>query len=107
MALARIKKGDSVKIMAGKNRGKIATVNAVLKTKNALLLSGIGERKRHHAANQVAAAGKRDVQLPVAISNVALVADSKTGKVSRLGSFVKPDGSKVRVAKALKNKEIK
>ncbi len=107
MALSRIKKGDNVKVMAGKFKGKVAVVQTVLASKNAALLSGIGERKRHAAANRVAPAGKRDIQLPVAISNIALIADSKTSKTSRVGILKKPSGEKVRVAKSLKNKEIK
>ena len=107
MAISRIKKGDSVKVMAGKNKGKIAIVQAVLGTKNAVLLTGIGERKRHTAVSSVAAAGKRDIQLPIAISNVALVVDTKTNKTSRVGILIKPSGDKSRAAKSLKNKEIK
>lgn len=105
MALSRIKKDDTVKIIAGKNKGKVATVQKILKDK--VLLSGIGERKRHSAANRIAPAGKRDIQVPIHISNVALVADAKTNKTSRIGVLRKPSGEKVRVAKALKNKEIK
>jgi large subunit ribosomal protein L24 len=105
MALSRIKKGDSVKIIAGKDKGKIATVQRLLGTK--VFLDGIGERKRHSAANRIAPAGKRDVQIPIAVSNVALVVDGKTNKTSRVGILVKPSGEKVRTAKSLKNREIK
>lgn len=105
MALSRIRKGDSVKIIAGKDKGKVATVQRLLEGK--VFLSGIGERKRHSAANRIAPAGKRDVQIPIAISNVALVVDSKTNKTSRIGILLKPNGEKVRLAKSLKNKEIK
>lgn len=105
MALARIKKGDQVKITTGKNKGKIAAVQAFVGT-DKVLLSGIGERKRHHAANRVAPAGKRDVQLPVHVSNVALVVDEKAATTSRVG-VVKKDSGKVRVARQAKNKEIK
>lgn len=105
MALQRLKKNDTVKVMTGTNKGKTATVQAI--KGNKVYLGGIGERKRHHAANSIAPAGKRDIQIPVHISNVALVADDKTGKASRVGTLVKPSGEKVRTAKALKNKEIK
>ncbi len=105
MALPKIRKNDSVKIMAGKNKDKIAVVQSIAKDK--VYLVGIGERKRHAAANQIAPAGKRDVQLPIHISNVALVVEPKSGKTSRVGVMVKPGGDKVRLAKALKNKEIK
>ena len=105
MALSRLKKGDSVKVIAGKDKGKIATVQSLRKDK--VLLSGIGERKRHSAANRIAPAGKRDIQIPISSSNVALVVDAKSHKTSRVGVLVKPGGEKVRAAKSLKNKEIK
>ena len=105
MALSRLKKGDMVKVIAGKEKGKTATVQSILNNK--VLLSGIGERKRHSAANRIAPAGKRDIQIPLNISNVVLVVDTKTNKTSRVGVMVKPSGEKVRTAKSLKNKEIK
>lgn len=105
MALSRLKKGDTVKVMAGKDKGKTATVQSLLKDK--VLLSGIGERKRHSAANRIAPAGKRDIQVPISASNVALVVDAKSNKTSRVGALIKPSGEKVRAAKSLKNKEIK
>ncbi len=105
MALRRLKKDDSVMIMAGKDKGKIATVQSIKGDK--ATLSKIGERKRHHAANSVAPAGKRDIQVPVHVSNLKLVVDAKANITSRVGTLVKPSGEKVRIAKALKNKEIK
>lgn len=105
MGLNRIKKDDQVKIMIGKDKGKVATIQSIKGDK--VYLSGIGTRKRHTAANRVAPAGKRDIQLPVHISNIALVVDTKTNATSRVGTFVKPGGDKARMAKALKNKEIK
>ena len=106
MALSRIKKGDQVKVIAGKYKNQTATVQGFAKD-DGVLLSGIGERKRHAAANRVAPAGKRDIQLPIHISNVALIVDEKTGSTSRVGVVVKADGTKVRVARQAKNKEIK
>lgn len=106
MALARIKKGDMVKIMTGKHKGVTALVTSLL-SNNKVVLKGINERKRHHAANQIAPAGKRDIQIPIDISNVALVVDEKTGKTSRVGIKVDPKGKKVRTAVQLNNKEIK
>ncbi len=105
MAMSRIRKGDTVKIISGGNKGKVAVVQSVLTGK--VLLSGIGERKRHSASNRIAPAGKRDIQVPVQISNVALVVDEKSSKTSRIGVLIKPSGEKVRTAKALKGKEIK
>jgi ribosomal protein L24 len=50
--------------------------------------------------------GKKDIHVPVDISKVALVVDEKSAKTSRVGMKVTAEG-KIRVAKALKNKEIK
>lgn len=105
MAISRIKQGDNVKVISGSNKGKVATVQSIKGDK--VLLSGIGTRKRHQAANRVAPAGKRDIQLPVHISNVALVIDTKTNKTSRVGYQIKPSGEKVRIARQAKGKEIK
>jgi len=105
MALRRLKKDDSVMIMTGKDKGKIATVQSIKGDK--VTLSKIGERKRHHAASSVAPAGKRDIQVPVHISNLKLVVDEKANTTSRIGVLIKPNGEKVRIAKKLKNKEIK
>lgn len=104
MAIARIKKGDSVKIISGSHKGKVATVQSI--NDNKVFLSGIGNRKRHQAANTVAPAGKRDIQIPIDISNLALVIDTKTNQTSRVGYMKKPSGDKVRIARATK-KEIK
>lgn len=108
MAMLRIKKGDSVKVISGAKKGTVVTVQAVDGDK--VLLSGIGNRKRHQAANRIAPAGKRDIQLPIHISNVALVIDEKSSsagqRTSRVGYVVKPNGDKVRVARQAKNKEI-
>jgi large subunit ribosomal protein L24 len=106
MALARIKKGDEVKIITGKHKGKTAAVQSFVGT-DKVVLAGINERKRHHAANSVAPAGKRDVQLPIHVSNIAVVVDAKSKSTSRIGVTKKQAGDKVRVAKQAKNKEIK
>jgi ribosomal protein L24 len=106
MALARIKKGDVVKVISGIYKGKVATVNG-FKGADGVLINGIGERKRHAAANRYMPAGKRDIQLPIHISNVALIGDEKLKKTSRVGYATKPDGTKSRILRQMKNKEVK
>ena len=73
MAISRIKQGDTIKVVSGSKKGKIAVVQSIKGDK--VLLSGIGNRKRHQAANTVAPAGKRDIQLPVHIIIVLFVFD--------------------------------
>jgi large subunit ribosomal protein L24 len=108
MASLKIKKGDSVKVIAGSDKGKITTVIAVLPEQNAVLLDGIGKRKRHVKPTQVnPKGGKKDIHIPTPTSKIALIVEKSSAKTSRIGWLVKPDGSKVRVARSLKNKEIK
>jgi large subunit ribosomal protein L24 len=104
----KIKKGDTVRVNTGSHKGKTAEVIAVLPAQSKVLLKGIGERKRHVSANQMNPRGsKKDIHLPLPISNVALVIDKAGQKTSRVGWLTKPNGEKIRVARQLANKEIK
>jgi large subunit ribosomal protein L24 len=104
--MKRIKKDDLVKVIAGGQKGKIAKVTRVADRK--VYLENLGVRTRHVAANRLnRQGGKKDVQLPIDISNVALVVENaknaeKTSKIS----FAIKDGKKVRISK-LNNKEVK
>lgn len=98
--MKRIQKGDTVRIIAGDNKGQTVEVERV--DGNKVYLKGINKVERHYRATAYNQGGKRDIQLPVDISNVALVSDDK---VSRIGYDVK-DGKKTRVAK-VNSKEIK
>lgn len=103
----RIKKGDSVKIISGADKGTTGKVLAVLPKKGVALIGGVGNKVRHIRPNQLnPQGGKRDIQVPVELSKVALVVDEKSSKTSRIGYKVTASG-KVRVAKQAKNKEIK
>ncbi len=107
-AMKRIKKGDTVKIISGADKGTTAKVLAVLTTKGAVLLEGIGQKHRHVKPSQLnPRGGSKDIHVPVPLSKVALVVDEKSGKTSRVGYVKNDDGSVIRVARALKNKEIK
>ncbi len=105
--MPRIRKDDTVKIIAGANKG---TTGKVLKvnTKDAtVLVEGVGVGHRHVKPSQLnPRGGKKDIHTAIDISKVALVVDEKAGTTSRVGYKV-TDGAKTRVAKALKNKEIK
>lgn len=108
MASLKIKKGDSVKVIAGSDKGKITTVVAVLPEKKAVLLDGIGQRKRHVKPTQVnPRGGKKDIHIPTPINKVAVIVEKSSSKTARVGWLIKPSGAKVRVARNLKNKEIK
>ena len=101
----RIKKDDIVKIISGDNKGTTGKVLAV--TANGVLVEGVGLKTRHVKPSQLnPRGGKKDIHVAVPAHKVALVADEKTAKTSRVGYKV-TDGVKTRVARQLKNKEIK
>lgn len=105
--MPRIRKDDTVKIIAGAKKGTTGKVLAVDTRKGTVLIEGVGVGHRHVKPSQLnPSGGKRDIHVPMDISKVALVVDEKTGKTSRVGLVKKTDGGKARVARALKNKEI-
>lgn len=107
-AIKRIKKGDLVKVISGDNKGTTATVLAVLASKNAVLLEGIGQKHRHVKPNTLnPRGGSKEIHTPTPLSKVALVVDEKTGKTSRVGYVKNADGATTRVARQANSKEIK
>ena len=101
----RIKKDDIVKIISGDNKGTTGKVLAV--TADGVLVEGVGLKTRHVKPSQLnPRGGKKDIHVAVPAHKVALVADEKTAKTSRVGYKV-TEGVKTRVARQLKNKEIK
>lgn len=107
-AVKRIKKGDTVKLISGANKGTTAKVLSVLANKNAVLLEGIGQTHRHVKPSQLnPRGGSKDVHVPTPLSKVALVVDEKTGKTSRVGYVKNADGGTTRVARQANSKEIK
>jgi len=104
---SRIVKGDLVKIITGDNKGKMGKVLRINPDKGIAYIDGIGVRERHYKANQYMQGGKRDIQVGVDLSKLALVVDEKTGKTSRIGFKRAENGKLVRIAKQHGNKEIK
>ena len=108
MAKNRIVKGSDVKIIAGKDKGTTGKVLAVFPKTSSALVEGVGVSHRHVKPSQLnPRGGKKDIHIPLDISKVALVVDEKSGKTSRVGFVKNADGDKTRVARQLKNKEIK
>lgn len=106
-AKLRLKKDDLVKVISGKYKGKVAKIVTVYPDQHKVALEGINVIKRNVKPTQLhPKGGTKEVHTPMDASNVALVVDGKN-KTSRIGMSVKPDGAKVRVARALGNKEIK
>tara|TARA_Y100001935_G_C17201914_1_gene455454 strand:+ start:357 stop:674 length:318 start_codon:yes stop_codon:yes gene_type:complete len=99
----RIRKGDDVIVIAGKDKGKRGTVLSVLGEK--LIIENINLAKKHVKANPNAGeqGGILDREMPIAISNVALF-NPVTEKADKVGFKHLEDGKKVRIFKS--NKEV-
>jgi large subunit ribosomal protein L24 len=97
---ARIRSGDSVVVLTGKDRGKTGKVRQVLPRESRVIVEGVNIVKRHTKARGPGQPGGIiEKEASLHISNVA-IADPSTGKATRVGFRVEADGSKVRVAKA-------
>ena len=97
MAAAKIKKGDSVVVRSGKDKGRTGTVLAVMPKAEKVLVSGVNIAARHRKPTQANPQGGIDRrEAPMHISKVS-VADPKDGKATRV-RFETVDGKKVRVA---------
>ena len=94
----RLKKGDKVIVTTGKDKGKTGEITTVFPKENKVIVGGINMVKRHTKPSQESAGGIISKEMPIHVSNVALV-DPKTGKATRIGYKVEKDGHKVRVAK--------
>jgi large subunit ribosomal protein L24 len=99
MALARIKKGDNVVVLAGRERGKRGVVRQVMPKAGTALVQDLNISKRHFKPGRARQAGIVDVEQPIHLSNLAL-ADPKSNKPTRVRARTLANGSKVRIAVA-------
>ncbi len=97
MSAAKIKKGDSVVVLSGKDKGRTGTVAQVMPKDSKVVVEGVNVVARHRKPSQTNPQGGIDrFSAPMHISKVAL-ADPKDGKPTRV-RFETKDGKKVRVA---------
>ncbi|HEY9554270.1 50S ribosomal protein L24 [Allosphingosinicella sp.] len=97
MGMAKIKKGDTVVILSGKDKGKTGEVTQSLPKDGKVVVAGVNIITRHKKPNQQDPQGGLErKEAPLAVSKVA-VADPKSGKATRV-RFETRDGKKVRVA---------
>jgi large subunit ribosomal protein L24 len=97
MAAAKIRKGDTVVVLSGKDKGKTGEVVRAMPKQSKVLVSGVNVHARHRKPTQTAPQGGIErKEAPLHVSNVA-IADPKTGKPTRV-RFEERDGKKVRVA---------
>ena len=93
----RIKKGDEVLVIAGKDKGKRGQVTEVINKLDKVVVEGINSVITHKKQTKDSAGGRIPKNAPVHLSNVALL-DPKNDVATRVGFIVK-EGKKVRVAK--------
>ncbi|MCP4434408.1 MAG: 50S ribosomal protein L24 [Actinomycetia bacterium] len=93
----RIRKGDKVVVLKGKDRGKEGEVITAMPDTNKVIVEGVNVAKRHQKPTRsMQQGGIIDKAMPIDASNVALVED---GKPTRTGTRVADDGSKTRVSR--------
>ncbi len=98
MSAAKIKKGDNVVVLSGKDKGRTGTVAKVMPKEGKVVVEGINIAARHRKPSQVNPQGGIDrFPAPMHMSKVA-VADPKSGKPTRVRFETSKDGKKVRVA---------
>ncbi len=97
---AKIRKGDRVQVLAGRDKGKRGEVLRVMPTDGRALVQGVNMVKRHRKQTRIGEAGGiTPMESSIDLSNLALI-DPKTDKPARVGFRILEDGKKVRVSKA-------
>jgi len=95
---AKIKKGDKVVVLAGRDKGRSGEVIQVMPKDGRAIVRGVNIVKRHQRQSVKQEGGIISKEATIHLSNLAL-ADPKDGKASRVGFKILDDGRKVRVAK--------
>mgnify|MGYP002717783128 CR=1 FL=1 len=93
---AKLKKGDRVVVLTGKDKGKTGEITQVMPKDNKAIVDGINIAIRHARQTQTTQGGRTPKAMPIDLSNLALL--DKNGKATRVG-FRMEDGKKVRFAK--------
>ena len=99
--MRKLKKGDEVIVLTGKDKGKRGTINQVIIEKDRVVVGGINMAKKHQKPNPSMGApgGIVEMEMPLHISNVAIF-NAATGKADRVGIKTLEDGRKVRIFKS-------
>ena len=98
MPKMKIKKGDTVVVISGRDKGKSGEVLRVLPTDRRLIVQGIHVARRHTKARMGDPGGIVDKELTIDVSNVAHI-DPQSGKPTRVGYKILENGRKVRIAR--------
>ncbi len=94
----KVKKGDQVIVLAGKDKGKKGEIVKVIPDDRRVIVAGVNKVKRHQKPSATSAGGMIEKEASLHVSNVALI-DPKGGKATRVGYKKLEDGTKVRVAR--------
>lgn len=97
-AKLKIKKGDEVIVLTGKDKGKKGEVLKVLRAENRAVVRGVNVVKRNTRPSAADQGGIKDKEMSIHISNIALI-DGKSGKATRVGYKVEANGTKSRIAR--------
>jgi large subunit ribosomal protein L24 len=105
MAQMRIKKGDRVLVIAGKDKGATGRVIEAFPKDDKVIVEGVNRVKKHTKVGQTARGAKTGgivtTEAPIHVSNVMLVVEKDGKRIgTRIGFRIDEDGTKVRVAKA-------
>jgi len=93
---AKLRKGDQVVVLTGKDKGRKGEITRVIPKENKAVVSGVNVAIRHQRQTQAAQGGRIAKEMPIDLSNLALL--DKTGKATRVGFRMDGD-KKVRFAK--------
>ena len=94
----KIKKGDRVKVIAGRSKGKVGDVLRVLPTEQRVVVAGVNVIKRHTKPGRTDTGGIIEREAAIHVSNVAIL-DPKSDKPTKIGFKFLEDGRKVRIAR--------
>jgi large subunit ribosomal protein L24 len=94
----KIKRGDTVQVISGKEKGKRGEVERVLSRENRVIVSGVNVRTRHARPTQNNQQGLYTFEAPIHASNV-MVVDPGSGEPTKVGYRFTDSGEKVRIAK--------
>jgi large subunit ribosomal protein L24 len=95
---AKIRKGDKVVVLTGRDRGRTGEVIEVRPAEGRALVRGVNMVKRHQKQSAQQEGGIISKEAPIHLSNIAF-ADPKDGKATRIGFKILADGKKIRIAK--------
>ena len=94
----KLKTGDKVVVITGKDKGKEGKITKILKEQNKVVVEGINIAKKHVKPNGQSAGSIVEMELPIHASNV-MILDPKTNKPTRIGHEINKDGKKTRTTK--------